>query len=114
MEGARALGDRQHTRALPHGDGQRHDEQGDSLPAASESAGSVTAMRLTPIIRAVPPPCSGRFRPRDTSGDSSLWCCLTHRSVEVARDAAQARAGLRSPRNIIIMRDAPPRWVVYR
>ena len=46
MEGPRAVGDDQHANAVPHGDGQGHDEQGDALPAASGSAGEMTAVRL--------------------------------------------------------------------
>ena len=38
LEGQRTLGDRQHARAVPHGNRQGHDEQGDALPDASRSA----------------------------------------------------------------------------
>ncbi len=41
MEGPGPLGDHQHARAVPHGDGQGHDEQGDQVPAAAGSAGEV-------------------------------------------------------------------------
>ena len=43
LEGPRALVDGQHARAVPHGDREGHDEQGDEVPAASGSAGEVTA-----------------------------------------------------------------------
>ena len=41
MEGSRALGDGEHARAVPYGNWKGHDEQGDALPVAAESAGAV-------------------------------------------------------------------------
>ena len=46
LEGPRALDDDQHARAVPHGDGQGHDEQGDQVPAALGSAGEIES-RIT-------------------------------------------------------------------
>src|SRR5258706_15692939 len=46
MEGPRPVGHGQHARAVPHGDGQRDDEQSDALPAAPESDSEVTFQAL--------------------------------------------------------------------
>src|SRR6185369_4812042 len=41
MEGQRRVRDDRHARAVPFGDGQRHDEQGAALPAETGSAGEI-------------------------------------------------------------------------
>ncbi len=41
LEGPRALVDDQHAHAVSHGDGQRHDEQGDQVPVEAGSAGQI-------------------------------------------------------------------------
>ena len=41
LEGQGPVGDHQHARAVPHGDRQGHDEQGDAVPAAAGSAREV-------------------------------------------------------------------------
>ena len=45
LEGPRAVVDGEHARAVPHGDRQGHDEQGDPLPAAAGSAGQIGRSR---------------------------------------------------------------------
>ena len=45
MEGQGIVGDGQHAHAVPHGDGQGDDEQGDALPAAPGSAREVIGIR---------------------------------------------------------------------
>ena len=51
MEGTRPLFDRQHPSAVPHGDRQGDDQQGDPLPAAPGSAGQVSReVRLRSLI----------------------------------------------------------------
>ena len=41
LEGQRAVRHDQHAHAVPHGDGQGHDQQGDALPAAARSVGEI-------------------------------------------------------------------------
>ena len=48
LEGPRAVGDGQHARAVPHGDRQGHDEQGDALPAAAQSARKIRTRSARP------------------------------------------------------------------
>ena len=50
LEGPGPVGDGQHAHAVPHGDRQGHDEQGDALPAAARSAGEVRRQRRGPKI----------------------------------------------------------------
>ena len=51
LEGPRAVGDRQHARAVPHGRRQGHDEQGDEVPAAPGSARAIVAIGDLSICR---------------------------------------------------------------
>src|SRR4029453_5370402 len=50
MEGARPLRDDQHAHAVPHGDGQRHHEQGHALPDEARSIGEVRGDRRAAAI----------------------------------------------------------------
>src|SRR5438045_3624080 len=45
LEGKRTVGDGEHARAVPYGDGEGHDEQGAPLPAPARSPRPVMATR---------------------------------------------------------------------
>src|SRR4051794_4891884 len=49
MEGARTVGDGEHARAVPHGDGRGDDEQGAALSTAPRPPGGVSEWGDVPV-----------------------------------------------------------------